>query len=189
MLIVSLVVYSMVGSRTGLICILVFLSLYFLNTVRVSQYLKSFTPGLMIALVVLSIFTGFKFGQTDNTVNDFFTTRPYQWHLRLDDGALTNLIGNSDKYLTVVGDRSERYPLDNQYIYLLARCGWLTLILVMGIYFIGSQKNKSPVVTYMIFVSLVQCFVESLMFTAVVNMGLLFMLSSLLLQNRKRGRV
>jgi hypothetical protein len=185
MLIVSFIVYSLVGSRTGLICALIFLLLYLFDSRKISLFLKSLTPYIMIVLLALSIFVGFRFGQTDNIVNNFLTTRPYQWHLRLDSGALTNLIGNSDHYFTVAGDESTRYPLDNQYIYTLARYGWLALITAMGIYFIGSRKNKSPIVVYMIFTSLAQCFVESLMFMAITNIGLLFILSSLVLRDYK----
>ena len=187
MIVVSFVVYSLVGSRTGLICALAFLFLYMLDTRRLGSYLKLFTPLFMISMIALSIFVGFSFGQTDNTVNSLLTTRPYQWHLRLDSGALTNLIGNSDHYFTVAGDMSERYPLDNQYIYLLARAGWLPLIAVMGIYFIGSRRNKSPVVMYMIFISIMECFVESQMFTPIDNVGLLLILPNLLLMDIRRN--
>lgn len=189
MIIASLGVYSLVGSRTGLICAIVFLTLYLLDSRKVSLLLKSLMPYIMLALLALSIFVGYHFGRTDNIVNNLLTTRPYQWHLRLDSGALTNLIGNSDHYFTVAGDESARYPLDNQYIYTLARYGWLTLITAMSIYFMGLRKNKSPIVTYMIFISIVQCFVESLMFMAVTNIGLLFILSSLMLRDHKKERV
>lgn len=189
MLIASLAVYSLVGSRTGILCVLIFILLYLTDVRRLRLLLKQMIPYLIIALLALSIFVGFKYGQTDNAVNSLLTTRPHQWHLRLDSGALTNLIGNSDTYFTVAGDQAERYPLDNQYIYLLARSGWLIIITVIGIYIAGSQKNKSPVVTYMILTSLVQCFVESLMFTAIVNVGLLFILSGLLLQGNEEEPV
>ena len=189
MLVVTLVVFSFVGSRTGLICALIFILLYLADAHRLHLLLKQLVPYLMVLLLALSIFVGLKFGQSDNIVNSLLTTRPYQWHLRLDSGALTNLIGNSDTYVTVAGSQSERYPLDNQYIYLLARSGWLMLIAVIGIYMNGSKKNKSPVVTYMVLTSLIQCFVESLMFTAIVNVGLLFMLSSLLLRDSGEERI
>jgi hypothetical protein len=182
MVAISLVVYSLVGSRTGLVCALVFLFLYLLDSRKLGSSLRLLIPYTMLAVLVFSIFIGLKYGQTENTVNDFLTTRPYYWHLRLDSGALTNLVGNSDQFITVTGDKLQRFPLDNQYIYTLARSGWLVLLTVMGIYSIGSRKNKSPVVTYMIFVSIVQCFVESLMFMAITNIGLLFILSSLLFQ-------
>lgn len=189
MLFASFAVYSLVGSRTGFICAMVFLLLYILDIRKLGSLLKLLTPLLVLSLIALSIFVGFRFGQTDNTVNDFLTTRPYQWHLRLENGALTNLIGNSDTYITDIGGGSERYPLDNQYIYLLARAGWLSLIAVVGMYLIGTHKNKSSIVMYMIFTSLVHCFVESLMFTAIVNMGLLFILSSLLLRSYEEKQV
>lgn len=188
MIIASFGVYSLVGSRTGLICAIAFLLLYLLDSRKLSSLLKLLMPLIMLALLALSIFVGYKYGQTDNAINNLLTTRPYQWHLRLDSGALTNLIGNSDPYLTIAGDKSVRYPLDNQYIYLLARCGWLTLATVMTIYFIGSQRNKSPIVVYMIFISLIQCFVESLMFTAIVNIGLLLILSNIMLRDSKKER-
>lgn len=185
MIIASLVVYASVGSRTGLVCAAIFLILYIFDVRKIRALLKAFTPFMMVILLTLSVVVGLRFGQTDNGVNDLLTTRPYQWGLRLEGGALTNLIGNSDKYITVVGNKSERYPLDNQFIYLLARSGWFAMIAVIGLYLVGSRKNKSPVVTYMIFTSIVQCFVESLMFTAIVNLGLLFILSSLLLANKE----
>ena len=187
MLIASLVLYSFVGSRTGIICTLIFLFLFLFDNRKLASYLKLLTPLFTILLIALSIFVGFKYGQTENNVNDLLTTRPYQWHLRLDNGALTNLFNNSDTYVKDVVDQSVSFPLDNQYIYLLARAGWLPLIAVMILYFIGNRRNKSPIIIYMIFTSIVLCFVESLMFTAIVNVGLIFILSNLLLVDYKGG--
>jgi hypothetical protein len=186
MLIITLIVYNQVGSRTGLVSAGIFLFLYLVDSRRISSLLKSSTPLVLASLLVLSIFVGSKYGSVDNKVNKFLTTRPYQWGLRIDNGALKNIVGNSDRYYTIPGDKSERYPLDNEYIYILARYGWLTMALIASLYHKGSKVNRSPVVAYMIFTSLAQCFVESLMFMAVTNIGLLFILSSLLFGDLKK---
>lgn len=185
---VTFAVFSLTGSRTGFISLAIFLLLYLFGSFRTSLYLKEFMPLVVVALIMLSIFVGLRFGSTDNAVNDFLTTRPYQWSLRLNNGALTNFVGNSDTYITAI-DRSERYPLDNQYIYFLARGGWLTLVVAIGLYLIGLKRIKSPVVVYMVLISLIQCAVESLMFNVVVNTGLIFLLSALLLHKLGKGQI
>ena len=185
---VTFAVFSLTGSRTGFISLAIFLLLYLFGSFRTSLYLKVFMPLVVVALIMLSIFVGLRFGSTDNAVNDFLTTRPYQWSLRLNNGALTNFVGNSDTYITAI-DRSERYPLDNQYIYFLARGGWLTLVVAIGLYLIGLKRIKSPVVVYMVLISLIQCAVESLMFNVVVNTGLIFLLSALLLHKLGKGQI
>lgn len=188
MFVVTFAVFSLTGSRTGFISLAIFLLLYLFGSFRTSLYLKVFMPLVVVALIMLSIFVGLRFGSTDNAVNDFLTTRPYQWSLRLNNGALTNFVGNSDTYITAI-DRSERYPLDNQYIYFLARGGWLTLVVAIGLYLIGLKRIKSPVVVYMVLISLIQCAVESLMFNVVVNTGLIFLLSALLLHKLGKGQI
>lgn len=185
---VTFAVFSLTGSRTGFISLAIFLLLYLFGSFRTSLYFKVFMPLVVVALIMLSIFVGLRFGSTDNAVNDFLTTRPYQWSLRLNNGALTNFVGNSDTYITAI-DRSERYPLDNQYIYFLARGGWLTLVVAIGLYLIGLKRIKSPVVVYMVLISLIQCAVESLMFNVVVNTGLIFLLSALLLHKLGKGQI
>ncbi len=186
MFLTTFAVFSLTGSRTGLASLVMFLLFYLFGSFRTSLYLKMFIPLIVVVLVALSIFIGLRFGATDNIVNDFLTTRPYQWNLRLNNGALTNFVGNSDVYITAI-DRSERYPLDNQYIYFLARGGWLTLVVAISLCFAGLKRVKSPVVVFMVLISFVQCTVESLMFNVVVNTGLIFLLSALLSRKLEKG--
>lgn len=188
MSLITFAVFSLTGSRTGLASLVIFLLFYLFGSFRTSLYLKMFIPLMVVVLVALSVFIGLRFGVTDNIVNDFLTTRPYQWNLRLNNGALTNFVGNSDTYVTAI-DRSERYPLDNQYIYFLARGGWLTLVVAINLCFAGLKRVKYPVVVYMVLVSFVQCAVESLMFNVVVDTGLIFLLATLLSRKPRKEQV
>lgn len=141
MMLLASLVYFFTLSRTSYIVIMIFLILYLVGSTQIYKFLKKTLPIIVILFTAASFFIAVNFGEFKNPVNGFLTNRPYYWSLRVDDGAASNILGNMDQYKD--NGRPES-ALDNNYLNLIARHGWVVFILVFYLIVINRRQVDGP---------------------------------------------
>lgn len=124
-----------------------FLLVYAFATLQVFRVLRVAIPIIAIIAIATTPLIASRFGyENGNAVNEALSRRPYLWNLRVSDGAYLNLIGNADKHQGKDTEDTSGVTLDNQYLLLVARYGWIILLLFFYICFIGVQRLSNPAV-------------------------------------------
>ncbi len=137
MILLATLVYFFTLSRTSYLVIMTFLMLYLLGIRQVYIFLKKAMPVIVILFTALSFFVAINYGEFNNPVNGFLTNRPYYWNLRVQDGIASNVFGDKDKYEDTGRPES---ALDNNYINLISRYGWVVFVVVFYLLLNGKRK-------------------------------------------------
>ncbi|OYX54123.1 hypothetical protein B7Y92_00435 [Candidatus Saccharibacteria bacterium 32-50-13] len=169
MLAIATVLFSLTLSLTGYICVIVFLGVYMVVTVLT---------------FVLSV----NFGNNDgNFINESMSKRPYLWNLRVSNGAYSNIIGNVDKYDVTINNEIG-YTLDNQYLLILARYGWVAFLVFLYMLFLRTDLVRNRAILAGIFVLSMYFMSESILFTLPLSIVPVVMIGSkLATQYRAKG--
>lgn len=144
---IATVIFMFTLSLTGYICILIFLGIYAFSGARLLRIVRIIIPIVAIVAIALTPWIALKYGYDNgNPVNEALSKRPYLWNLRVSDGVYLNIIGDADNFRSKDIEDKSGYTLDNQYLSLIARYGWVILLMFFYIYFIGIQKITHPAI-------------------------------------------
>lgn len=168
MIIFSTIIYLLTLSRTSYLAIIIFLMLYLINSQKIYKILRKSMFIIIIIFTTVSFFIATNYGVSGNQVNTTMTNRPYYWNLRVEDGIIYNMYGNKDRYENSNGPES---ALDNNYINLIARYGWIIFMIVFYLLVYNSKKaDKTDDEVYMLglFAILIYFISESMPFTTVL---------------------
>jgi hypothetical protein len=171
MFLLATLVFKITLSITGYACICLFLFIYLLSSKRLLGLTRLAIPVIAILAIVLTPVVADTYGKDYRSfVNQSLSNRPYLWELRVSGGAYHNLLGNSDKFMSKDDEDTSGYTLDNQYLQIITRFGWVTLALFFYIYFVGIRKNNKTIIgglfalaVYFIFESAMYILVLSIM--------------------------
>lgn len=126
LLVSSVILYILSGSRTGFAIIIM---LFLLNAVIKKDNaikIKKILPYLFIVFTVISIFTAIKYGNdSNNFITKALSNRPYYWKQYVDKNLMFTLVGNQE---------IEGYIIDNFYILLLVGYGVIGYVIYMYLY-------------------------------------------------------
>ena len=169
MFVVASIIFAATLSVTGYICVAIFLGFYSMPADRYLKVARVIIP-MIIALALISTpLVATRYGQDNKGYsNKVLANRPYLWNLRVSDGAYSNVIGNTDRFQSKSVEDESGYTLDNQYLLLIARYGWLSLLITLYVYF-GGVRRVTNMATMAGLLSLSVYFVfESVMFILVL---------------------
>lgn len=124
-----IVIYSLTLSRTGLICCLLIVFFAHVGKIMPWKKMKNMLPMLFIIFTMSSILLAVQAGETGGTINDLLSNRPFWWNMRIEDGALSNLLGNADSFASNYAWWRETAPLDSFFLRIWFRNGLLILVL------------------------------------------------------------
>ena len=176
-------------SLTGYICILFFLGAYAFSSAHLFRIARIAIPIIAITAIILTPIIALEYGQDNgNFMNEALSKRPYIWNLRISDGAYSNIIGNADKFQSKDNEDKSGYTLDNQYLLLVARYGWVILLFFFYIYFIGVQKITNPAIISGLFALSIYFIFESVMFILVLSIIPVIMFNSKIAGKQKSSQ-
>lgn len=133
-LIVSIFLYKLTYSRTGLAIIIIFLFLVLIRKVFVNKKIKNIVPWLFLLFTVISVFMAIILGNKwNNPISILLSRRPYYWNYYIENGDLISFIGSN---------RIQGFFLDNFYMYLLVELGLIGYIIYFVIYYLSLKKLK-----------------------------------------------
>jgi hypothetical protein len=155
-----IVIYNVTLSRTGLICCLLLILFAHLGKSVPWKKLKNSLPVLFIILTLGSVYLAIQHGQMGDTVNDLLSNRPYWWNMRIEDGALFNLLGNADSFITNHSLGQDRAPFDSFFLRIWFRSGLLILILYFIFFRIWSKNVSHSMLVFGALVALIYGFSE-----------------------------
>ncbi|MDR0979793.1 MAG: CDP-glycerol glycerophosphotransferase family protein [Candidatus Nomurabacteria bacterium] len=161
MLALTVALFFITGSRAGVLVLLLFLALYAGADPKINRLLSKITPFMATGLVLLCLLFTLAFGYKGNFINDTLSNRPFWWHLRVEYGALPNLIGNAAPNVERYASGALKLPLDGQYMAMWFRYGIIPLAFWCLLYFMGLKRIKSPLVQQMAVVWLLYGVIES----------------------------
>jgi hypothetical protein len=168
MMALSTIIYLFTLSRTSYIALMIFLLIYFIGSIKTYKIISRTILVVLVFFTASSFIVATKYGEIGNPINDALTNRPYLWNLRVQDNAAFNLIGNKDRY---EGSGAES-ALDNNYINLISRHGWVAYIIVFYFLLIWrkeSDREYDEVYVLGLFCILVYFLSESMPFTLVLS--------------------
>jgi hypothetical protein len=177
--IIATAVFIATLSLTGYICISIFLFAYAFSTKKVFRVTRALIPLVAATALIMTPLIAQNYGQGNgNPVNEALSTRPYLWNLRVTDGAYSNIIGNSDNFQSKSVDDTSGYTLDNQYLLLIARYGWVIFMTFFYIYFVRAQKITNPAIISGLLALSIYFMLESMMFILVLSIVPVMMIGS-----------
>lgn len=161
--------FAVTLSVTGYICVSVFLMLYSFATDRYLKIAPVIIPAIVFSAILFTPLVASRYGY-DNRIatNQMLANRPYLWNLRVSDGAYKNFIGNADNFQSKSAEDKNGYTLDNQYLLLIARYGWVALLVFIYIYFIGIREITSLAIASGLLSLSIYFVFESVMFILVL---------------------
>jgi hypothetical protein len=166
---IATVIFTFTLSLTGYICISIFLGVYAFSSAHSLRTIRATIPIIAILAILLTPWIALSYGHNDgNLINEALSKRPYLWNLRVSDGAYLNIIGNADNFQSKDDEDKSGYTLDNQYLLLITRYGWGTLLIFFYIYFIGIQKIMHPAIISGLLALSIYLIFESIMFILVL---------------------
>ena len=169
MFIIATILFLTTLSVTGYICISFFLLVYAFATAQVFRLLRVAIPIIAVLAIIATPLIASRFGyENGNSVNESLSRRPYLWNLRVSDGAYLNLIGNADNHQSEDAEDTSGVTLDNQYLLLIARYGWVVLLLFFYVYFIGVQRLSNPAIISALVAMSIYFMFEAIMFILVL---------------------
>lgn len=131
----SITLYILSGSRTGFAIIIMLLFLNIIIKERNVIKIKKLLPHLFIAFTIVSIFIAIKYGDDiNNFVTEVLSNRPYFWKQYVDNDLMFTLVGNHE---------IDGYIIDNFYILLLVGYGVIGYTIYMYSYY-KSLKIMPP---------------------------------------------
>ena len=129
-----LAIYSQTLSRTGLICCLLVVLFAYIGKIVPWRRVREMLPAFFVGLTLLSIILAVYVGEMGNPINDVMSNRPYWWSLRVNDGALLNMLGNGDSFATDYAWWRNTAPLDSFFLRIWFQHG-LVILTIFFIFF------------------------------------------------------
>lgn len=167
--ILSLILYLLSLSRSGIICIII---LFVLDLFKNKINYKKIICWLPLLFFGASYFLAIKYGGTkDNVINVLLSNRPYLWN---------KIIESVDMFTFFGSDMLNEVYLDNFYLAMMYRCGLYLMflyyiILIFGIKHISNNKIYVSILIFMIY-----GLVESNTIIGSINFTLAFLLYSII---------
>lgn len=127
-LITVFTLYTLTLSRTGLLCCLLVILFGHIGKIIPWEKIRNALPILFIAFVLGSIFLAIYHNYAGDPINDLLSNRPYWWSIRVEDGALSNLLGNGDSFASNYRWWQDTAPLDSFFLRIWFTNGLLILI-------------------------------------------------------------
>lgn len=169
MFMLATVIFFATLSITGYICISIFLLFYYFSTKQLLRIARIVIPIIVLISIIVTPLLSTKYGHDyRNPTNIALSNRPYLWNLRVSDGAYHNLLGNADNYQSKDDQDNTGYTLDNQYLLLIARYGWLSTVIFIFIYFVGLRRVNNPAIIGGLLALSIYFIFESIMYILVL---------------------
>lgn len=189
LLFVTLFIYKITMSRTGLLTMIAALFLVEISKhIDLKKYKKiSFLVKMSpIILLVGSVVIGILFSKNE-ILNSLLASRPKYWNVYLtQEGNFLSLFGNS--YSPEI---KQANPLDNSYVYLTTMLGIISVLFFMFLLYKGldilikKDENKYIAVIMMF---LVYSFAENILFEAGFNFTIVFLIKYIILENTLKNK-
>lgn len=170
--ILSLVLYKLSLSRTGIYCIII---LFVLDILKNKLNYKKIIKWIPLVFFCVSYFLAIKYGASKNdSFNIILSNRPYLW----------NRIIKSANIFTIFGSNvlSDLY-LDNFYLAMVYRCGLYSALLYYFILIFGIRNINNNKVYVSILVFMIYGLAESNTLIGSINFTLAFLIFSII-QNK-----
>lgn len=167
--ILSLILYKLSLSRTGIYCIAI---LFILDLFKDKINYKKIISWLPLLFFGASYFLAIKYGDTkNNSINVLLSNRPYLWNRIIESANMFTIFGSNVL---------SKVYLDNFYLAMVYRCGLYStllyyLILIMGIKNINNSKVYVSILIFMIY-----GLAESNTLIGSINFTLAFLLYSII---------
>lgn len=159
-LVSTFAIYNQTLSRTGLLCCLLVVFFGYVGRLMPWKRIKNMLPTFFITFTLGSIFLAVYHGQMGDTINDLLSNRPYWWHIRIQDGALSNFLGNADSFATDYAWWRDTAPLDSFFLRIWFRNGLLILIMFFVFFYMWSKKLHNEMLVFGTLVALLYGFSE-----------------------------
>lgn len=179
MLVFATIIFVFTLSLTGYICSVLFLMLFSLKNEKTFYIIRKYIFFILLLTFIATPIIAVRYGEINgNSTNNVLASRPYLWNLRVKDGAYNNFIGNSDRYFNKNQEIQGGYTLDNQYLLLISRYGWLTLIIFLYVYYLRIQRVFNPAIIAGLAALSVYFLFESIMFILVISIVPILMMDA-----------
>ena len=166
---VSLILYKLSLSRTGIYCIVILFVLDFFKDKINYKKIISWLPLLFFGA---SYFLATKYGVTkNNEINILLSNRPYLWNIIIENANMFTIFGSNVL--------NEVY-LDNFYLALVYRCGLYSALLYYFILIIGIKNINNNKVYVSILIFMIYGLAESNTLIGSINFTLAFLLYSII---------
>lgn len=189
LLLVTLFIYKITLSRTGLLTMIAALVLVeILKCIDLKKHTKiSFLVKISpILLLIGSVAIGMLFSKNE-LLNKVLASRPRYWNIYLNqEGNFLSLFGNS--YSSII---KQANPLDNSYVYLTVMLGLVSVVFFMVLLYKGLdiliKKDQKKYIT-VITMFLVYSFAENILFEAGFNFTIVFLIKYIILDNTLQNK-
>lgn len=189
LLFVTLFIYKITMSRTGLLTMIAALFLVdILKYLDLKKYKKvSFLVKISpIILLIMSVGIGLLFSKNE-LFNDILASRPKYWNIYLtQEGNFLSLFGN-----VYSAEIKQANPLDNSYVYLTVMLGLVSVVFFMILLYKGIdiliKKNENKYIAVII-MFLVYSFAENILFEAGFNFGIVFLIKYIILDDTLKNK-
>lgn len=189
LLFVTLFIYKITMSRTGLLTMIAALFLVdILKYLDLKKYKKiSFLVKISpILLLIMSVGIGLLFSKNE-LFNNILASRPKYWNIYLtQEGNFLSLFGN-----VYSAEIKQANPLDNSYVYLTVMLGLVSVVFFMFLLYKGLdiliKKNENKYIAA-IAMFLVYSFAENILFEAGFNFGIVFLIKYIILDDTLKNK-
>ncbi|EEA85367.1 hypothetical protein [Peptacetobacter hiranonis] len=189
LLFVTLFIYKITMSRTGLLTMIAALFLVdILKYLDLKKYKKiSFLVKISpILLLIMSVGIGLLFSKNE-LFNSVLASRPKFWNIYLtQEGNFLSLFGN-----VYSAEIKQANPLDNSYVYLTVMLGLVSVVFFMFLLYKGLdiliKKNENKYIA-VIAMFLVYSFAENILFEAGFNFGIVFLIKYIILDDTLKNK-
>ncbi|HSW77439.1 MAG TPA: hypothetical protein VLG36_01415 [Candidatus Chromulinivoraceae bacterium] len=155
-----IIIYNQTLSRTGLLCCLLVIAFGHFNKAMSWRKIKRVLPILFILLTLGSVFLAMHNNQMGDNINDLMSNRPYWWGIRVEDGELSNLLGNADSFATNYAQGQDSAPLDSFFLRIWFRNGLLILLVFFVFFRLWSKRLQNRMLVLGTLVTLLYGFSE-----------------------------
>ncbi len=168
-ILLSLLLYNLSLSRTGIYCIVI---LFILDILKEKINYKKIISWLPLIFFVLSYFIATRFGvsKTDS-INVLLSNRPYLWNSIIENASMFTLFGSNVL--------SEVY-LDNFYLAMVYRCGIYSALLYYAILAFGIKNINDSKIFVSILIFMIYGLAESNTLIGSINFTLAILLYSII---------
>jgi hypothetical protein len=167
--ILSLVLYKLSLSRTGIYCIIL---LFILDIFKKKINYKKIISWLPLMFFAASYFIAIKYGNSkSDAINVLFSNRPYLWNRIIENANMFTVFGSnvlSDLYL------------DNFYLAMVYRCGLYSTLLYYFILIFGMKNINNNKVYVSVLIFMIYGLAESNTLIGSINFTLAFLLYSII---------
>lgn len=167
--ILSLILYKLSLSRTGIYCIII---LFILDIFKGKLNYKKIISWLPLLFFCASYLLAIKIGiSKNNDINILLSNRPYLWNKIIENGNIFTLFGSNV---------SNELYLDNFYLAIIYRCGLFLSLLYYFILIFGVKHINNNKIIVAIFIFMIYGLAESNTIIGSINFTLTLLLYSII---------